>query len=238
MSEVVLVPGAAHGAWCWHRVVPRLTALGYSVTAVDLPQHGAATVTLADYARAILSPIRDRAVLVGHSAGGVAITAAAEVAPERVAGLLYLCAYVPGPGQSVASLRRAGPSQPLAGTFRLTPDRRAFTFAPDTLDDRFYHDCPTEDRALARAHLTPQPIAPQEEALPATARAKALPRAYIRCTEDRAIPPDWQARMAGGMPMTDLATGHSPFFAAPDQLAALIDRFARQAHAKSGTIGS
>lgn len=239
MAEVVLVHGAAHGAWCWHRITPRLAALGHHATAIDLPGNGADgraadTITLSDYADAILAAVDRRAILVGHSAGGVAITAAAQAAPDRVAGLIYLCAYVPGPSQSVASLRRAGPSQPLAGTFRVTPDRSAFTFSPDIIDDRFYHDCPAEDRELARARLTAQPIRPQEDSPPDTSRAEALPRAYIRCTADRAIPPDWQAAMAKGMPMIDLTTGHSPFFAAPDKLTALIDGFTRQIRTKSG----
>ncbi len=54
------------------------------------------------------------AIVVGHSMGGYPITAAAERAPERVERLVYLCAYVPAPGMSLADMRRDGPRQPLA----------------------------------------------------------------------------------------------------------------------------
>lgn len=233
MSEVVLVPGSCHGAWCWHRVIPQLSALGHHVRAIDLPGDGQdgrdpAQVTLDDYAATIQDAIQNRAVLVGHSAGGFAIAAAAASQPARVQGLLYVCAYVPKPGQSVADMRRAGPSQPLAGSFHLAPDRSTYRFAPDRLKDLFYHDCPDADVRLARERLTAQPTRPQQEPFAAGAAADHLPRHYIRCTDDRAIPPDWQTAIAGTMPITDLPTGHSPFFAAPDALARIIDRFARE----------
>ena len=40
MSEVVLVHGAWHGAWCWAQVVDELDALGVSHDAVELPLTG------------------------------------------------------------------------------------------------------------------------------------------------------------------------------------------------------
>jgi alpha-beta hydrolase superfamily lysophospholipase len=33
----VLVHGAAHGAWCWERLIGELTRLGHEAIAVDLP---------------------------------------------------------------------------------------------------------------------------------------------------------------------------------------------------------
>ena len=69
-------------------------------------------------------------VLVGHSAAGYAITAAAEADPTRFDGLVYLCAYLPASGQALADMRRAGPSQPLAPAIRMAADRVSFTFDP------------------------------------------------------------------------------------------------------------
>ena len=45
--------------------------------------------------------------------GGYAITAAAELAPQNIAQLIYLAAYVPVSGASLADMRRMAPSQPL-----------------------------------------------------------------------------------------------------------------------------
>lgn len=235
MSDILLVHGAAHGAWCWHRVLPLLRAMGHAARAIDLPAHGddptdPSEVTLDLYADAILAATRGPTILVGHSMGGFPITAAAQRAPERFAALVYLCAYLPVAGQSLAGMRRAGPSQPLAGSFLLDDSRTTFTFDPARAPALFYHDCPPEDVALAARRLCPQPIRPQETALPDTSRAETLPRFYIRCTGDRAIPPDYQTTMSAALPrdhVLSLPCGHSPFFAAPDALARHIDAISR-----------
>lgn len=231
VADLLFVHGAAHGAWCWQATIAALAASGARARAIDLPGCGddptpAAQATLDACAQAILAAMDGPTIVIGHSAGGYPITAAAERDPSRIAGLIYLCAYVPRAGASLAQMRRAGPSQPLEGGFRLTPDRAAFTFDPALAADRFFHDCPPDVAAMALSRLTPQPLAPQDAALPSTARAEALPRHYIRCTRDRAIPPEYQTTMAQGLAVTDLATGHSPFLSAPDKLAASILRIA------------
>lgn len=83
MAEVLLVHGAGHGAWCWHRVIPALAPLGHQAPAIDLPQ--TAPTRLADQARAVLGALPRPAAIVGHPAAGSPITAAAEAAPDRVA---------------------------------------------------------------------------------------------------------------------------------------------------------
>ncbi|MEZ5799152.1 MAG: alpha/beta fold hydrolase, partial [Paracoccaceae bacterium] len=62
MVEVLLVHGSCHGAWCWHRVIPALAALGVAARAIDLPAHGAdrtpaAGASLSGYGRAILAAL-------------------------------------------------------------------------------------------------------------------------------------------------------------------------------------
>lgn len=236
MSDILLIHGAAHGAWCWHRVIPALQALGHRARAIDLPSHGddsndPATVTLDGYAEAILQAIDGPTILVGHSMGGFPITAAAQAAPNRITALIYVCAYLPKPGQSLAEMRRAGPRQPLAGAFQIDARRETFTFDAAKAPTLFYHDCPADDLALAQRRLSRQPIAPQETPIPDTARAEALPRFYIRCTKDRVIPPDYQETMAASLPpdhISTLSCGHSPFFAAPDALAQRIDAISRR----------
>jgi len=227
MARFLLIHGACHGAWCWDRVLPLLDHGAHQARAIDLPAHGRdrtppATASLALYARAIAAAIDDPVVLVGHSAAGFAITAAAELAPDRIVALVYLAAYVPRPGQSLADLRRAGPSQPLRAAIRVAPDRLSFSLDRDLVADALYHDCPPDAVAMACANLCPEPIAPQETALTLTPRSASLPRHYIRCAEDRAIPSEYQAAMAATWPGTSVTTlpaSHSPFLSAPDVLA-------------------
>ena len=235
MADFLLIHGSCHGAWCWHRVLPALEALGHRVRAIVLPSHGrdqtpAAQVKLDHYARAITGALSAPTIVVGHSMAGYAITAAAEHDPRHIAALTYLCAYVPVTGLSLAQMRKAGPRQPLAPAIRLSPDRISFTFDPEMADDLFYHDCDPEARALAQLCLTPQPVLPQETPLTLSPRSQSLPRFYIRCSEDRAIPPDYQATMAQDLPprhRSDLAASHSPFFSMPEALAQRLHAIAQ-----------
>jgi len=232
VASILLVHGSCHGAWCWRDVIPELQAFGHLVQAIDLPGHGAdptprASVTLDDYARAIVAAITGPTLVVGHSMAGYAITAAAEYDPRNIAALVYLCAYRPRSVLSLADMRRAGPSQPLLPAIRR--EGACFSFDPDLAGELFYHDCPSGTLDFARTHLTPQPVLPQETPLELSARSAALPQFYIRCTEDRAIPPEYQLSMAEGLPkghLSHLATSHSPFFAAPRALSERLDQIA------------
>lgn len=221
MSDSLLIHGSCHGTWCWEAVIPALAALGHHARAIDLPGRDGAPVRLADQAQAILAALHRPALVVGHSAGGYPITAAAERDATHIPGLVYLCAYLPASGQSLAEMRRAGPSQPLLPAIQVAPDRQSFTFDPALARDLLYHDCPDQVAARAIARLCPEPVAPQETPL-ILRRSLALPRHDIRCTEDRAIPPAFQTAMAAELSIAAhhaLPTGHSPFFAAPNLLA-------------------
>ncbi len=226
MARFLLIHGSSHGAWCWRDTLPFLNQNGHSARAIDLPGHGedktpAGEVTLDLYARAIVAAIDDPVILVGHSMAGYPITAAAELAPAKIAKLVYLCGYVPEPGKSLADLRRAAPRQPLMGNITIAPDRITWSPNPEKAREAFYHDCPDEAVAFAIPRLCPQPILPQETPL-ALRHSPAIPRAYIRCDDDHTIPPEYQTTMTEGWPagsVTSLPTSHSPFFAAPAMLA-------------------
>lgn len=222
MAEIIPVHGSGFGAWAWDGLTPLLRAIGHRVCAIDLPGRAGALTSLAAQGQAVADAITGKAVLIGHSAGGYPITLAAELAPQKVAGLIYLAAYVPQAGSSVADLRRAGPSQPMRGHFRLSPDRTAYGFDPSAARQMFFHDC--SDPAVLTDRLCLEPIAPQETAFPALTHAPGLPRAAIIATGDRAIPPDWQRDMARGLACHDIASGHCPHLANPIGLAGLISR--------------
>ena len=112
---MLLVHGAWHGAWCWQGITPRLEAAGVNVIAPDLPGHGTDStprnqVTLDAYADRVIAAISgrsDRITLVGHSMGGVVISAVAERVPERIARLVYACAFLPRNGEALGQLATA-----------------------------------------------------------------------------------------------------------------------------------
>lgn len=224
MARFILIHGSCHGAWCWHDLLHILDTGVHEATAIDLPSHGAdrtpaAKVTLDLYAEAITDAIGSGppVILVGHSMAGYPIPAAAERAPEAIAKQVPLCVYVPTPDQSLAGRRRAAPAPH-------PPLRR-----PPEVDHRprgprrgLLPRLPARHRRLRRRPPPPQPVLPQETALTLTALSAGIPKAYIRCTDDRTIPPEWQEHMTAGRPpaaVTTLPTSHSPFFAAPAMLA-------------------
>ena len=226
MSELLLIHGTCHGAWCFAPLLAELARLEIPAHAIDLPGRDGAPTTLEDYAGAILAAAGPETILVGHSAGGYAITAAAEAEPSRFKGLIYLCAYLPAAGQSLADMRRAGPSQPLMPAIRLAEDKGSFTIDPALAPGAFYQDCPPDLAAWATAQLCPQPLTPQQTPLWPKA-AETLPRHYIVCENDRTIPPDYQRQMAARLPEDcrhALPSGHSPFLSMPGRLADLLAR--------------
>lgn len=236
MSEAspafLFVHGSCHGAWCWRDVMPILHAQGYAARAIDLPPYDAsarAQVTLDDYAQSIVADIDAHGgapvILVGHSAGGYAITAAAALAPNKVAKLIYVCAYVPREGMSLADMRRSADRQPVMDVIDLTTDRQAFVFRPETARDALFHDCDDAVATDAMTRLTPQPVAPQNSPVASLGATKGIARHYVRCAKDRVIPPEEQVKMSDNWPehcISTMTCGHSPFFADPARLAEIL----------------
>ena len=111
MSTFLLIHGAWHAGWCWRKVAPLLEAKGHKVLAPDLPSHGedrtpTASVTLqkyADRACEVAGKQFEPVILVGHSMGGVVITQAGENCPGNIRALVYLCAFLPRNGDSLAT---------------------------------------------------------------------------------------------------------------------------------------
>ena len=232
MTTFVLVHGAWHGGWCWEKLVPLLEARGHRVSAPDLPGHGAdrtpiAEITLDAYAervRATIAAQLEPVVLVGHSMGGVVITAAAERIPERIRTLVYLTAFLIGAGESLIAASSGDPESALAGNLVPDADFLSLTVKPDAIVPAFYATCPADDARRATARLVPQARAPLTDTLRYTPeRAGRIPRVYIECLRDRAISIAAQRRMVAARPcakVLTLDTDHSPFYSAPDALAA------------------
>lgn len=238
MATFILVHGAWHGAWCWRRVVPLLRDRGHEVLAPDLPGHGddPAAVggqSLDNYAQHIQGLVSDcggDVVLVGHSLAGLVISAVAEALPERIRRLVYVTAFLPRDGDSLVRICSVDPENPLNAASLRTPDGKCVTVDPARLRELFYADCPDDDFALASARVGPEPIAVMFQAVHVTSgRFGRIPRTYIHCSRDVALPLFVQEQMVAASPcdtVLTLPTGHSPFFAAPERLAGMLDSLA------------
>jgi hypothetical protein len=140
--------------------------------------------------------------------------AAALAAQGHFAGAIYLCAFIPSVGKSVADLRRAAPNDALGPAIRRADE--GYEFDPNIALSLFFNGCPNPTAHVAG--LRADPVRPVQTALPDL--PASFPRAAIICDNDRAISPAYQMHMAAGIALRrHLPCGHAPFFAAPDLLA-------------------
>ncbi|MGA9856711.1 MAG: alpha/beta fold hydrolase [Solirubrobacteraceae bacterium] len=241
MASFVLVHGAMGGAWCWDPVLPRLRAAGHDARAIDLPFAGTDTtplpeVTLYRYAEAVCEAVAgdEPTLLAGHSMGGMAITQAAATCAERLAGLIYISAFLPQPGQSLLDITRLpeAAGDAVQANIVVDGDPPTAMMPPEAAPEALYHCCTPAQVAWAlplrgRQPVVPftQPFEPGED----TTAFDALPRAYISCLQDRAIRPPLQRRMysaAGCDPVIEIDTDHSPWLSATAELVTALDQIA------------
>lgn len=229
MSTFVLVHGAYHGAWCWHKLTPELEARGHDVITFDLPAHGTDTtpvgeVSFGDYTDRIqtaIEAVEEPVVLVGHSMAGMVITQAAERCPGEIDTLVYLTAYLPPDDESMIDQRVEGSL--ISRSFTVDEKRGVGIVDSDRIEELFYADCSDSDVALARSLLRPEPLEPLSVPVSITPeRFGSLPRVYVCCADDRAITIEQQRRMIddrGTDATIRLETSHSPFLSAPAETA-------------------
>ncbi len=243
MSTYLLVHGAWHGGWSWRKVVPLLEAKGHRVLTPDLPGHGSdstpiPSVTLKSYTDricALAGEQQESVILAGHSMGGIVITQAAEYCPEKIQALVYVCAFLPGNGESLTTwAARDGESMVNPATTSPQADG-SVRMKPECTREAFYGACPEEDVALARSRLVAQSPAPFATPLQTTAEGWGrIPRYYIECARDRAITLMLQREMQKHSPCQErfcIETDHSPFFSAKQELANILLRIGSAAGA-------
>src|SRR5689334_23514656 len=114
MANLVLVHGGWHGAWCWDKVIPLLQATGHRVYAPALTGLGESAhrltpdVGLDTHVQDVVGLLQkedlQQVILVGHSYSGMVITGVADCMPDRIHSLVYMDAFVPHQGESVADI--------------------------------------------------------------------------------------------------------------------------------------
>jgi pimeloyl-ACP methyl ester carboxylesterase len=237
MSTFVLVPGSWHAAWCWERVMPLLEAAGHRAIAPDLLGMGpdrarVASVTLADWSDQVAEVVRGHAesiILVGHSRGGAIISGTAERVPDRIQRLVYLAAFLLRDGTTLAETAAKVPQIAQSEMLELDPNGTV-TVRTNMIQPIFYNM--TEESWVKRAELqmSPEPLRILQTPIKVSEdRFGSIPRAYIECLRDNALPLELQRAMQADLPcdpVIALDTDHSPFFSAPDKLVAAFERIA------------
>jgi len=113
--RLVLVHGAYHGAWCWYKLSSLLKSSGLQFTSLDMAASGINPKQVQDltsvlqYVQPLLQflrslPPEERVILVGHSFGGLCISIAMEIFPDKIAAAVFVTGWMPGPHLSYLSL--------------------------------------------------------------------------------------------------------------------------------------
>lgn len=230
-TSIVLVHGAWHGAWCWHRVLPLLRAAGAESHAVTLTGLGerahlmSAHIGLQTHVQDVLGLIEaeelQRVLLVGHSYAGMVVTGVADrlqaAAPGLLAQLVYLDAVLPYPGDAWSTphddetkAQRFESAKASGGLFFAPPDASVYGLADD-------------DRDWVNRRQTPQPYAVYDEPLDFDGDAVArVPRAFIDCTSPALATiaaSRERVRREPGWRVIEMASGHDPMVSHPKELA-------------------
>ena len=231
MSTYVLVHGAWGGAWVWRRVLGPLRAAGHEVHAVTLTGDGERAhlrrpdISLQDHVDDVLGLIDAEelrgVVLVGHSYGGMVITAAADALLARGPGwlrhLVYVDAMVPVPGESWSSGHSPGVVQ---ARLAVAAAHGNALPPPDPRD--FGLDGPDGEWLLR--HQVPHPFGMYREPVHFDAeRWSRVPRLFIDCNRPAFPTIETMRRRVREQPgwrVAEMGTGHYPMVTRPAELAA------------------
>lgn len=219
IMNVVIVHGAFADGSGWRKVSDLLEARGYRVSIVQQPL----TSLEADVAatRRVLALQDGPAILVGHSYGGMVISDAGR--DDRVAGLVYVAAFQPDKGESLAALADRRPvTDAVPGAIKATDDGYLY-LDPKTFPAAFAADLPKDEAGfLARSQVF---AAKGAFTAPAGDPAwKSKPSWALIATRDRSINPDLERDMArrAQSKVWEVEASHAAYASRPAEVAALI----------------
>ena len=222
-AAIALVHGGFVDGSGWEDVYRILKKNGHRVSIVQNP-----TTSLADDVAAtkrVIAELKGQVILVGHSYGGVVITEAGN--DPSVTGLVYITAFAPDRGESVAALIKDPPPgapvppilPPQDGFLALDKSKFAASFAADV--------APEKADFMANSQV-PWGLVALNGAVTEPAW-KSKPSWYLVATDDRMIPPDAQRGMAkrAGSTIVESKGSHAVYVSQPEAVAEIIQQAAK-----------
>jgi pimeloyl-ACP methyl ester carboxylesterase len=223
LGAIVLVHGGFVDGSGWEDVYRILKKDGYRVSIVQNP-----TTSLADDVAATKRVIAEQqgpVILVGHSYGGVVITEAGN--DPSVAGLVYIAAFAPDRGESVAALIKDPP--PGAPVPPILPPNEGFLALDRTkFAASFAADVEPEKAEFMANSQVPWGVVALNGAVTEPAWQRK-PSWYLVATDDRMIPPAAQRSMSkrAGSSVVEVKGSHAVYVSQPEAVAELIKKAAK-----------
>jgi pimeloyl-ACP methyl ester carboxylesterase len=223
MADIVLVHGGFVDGSGWEDVYRILKKEGHKVSIVQNPTSSLVEDVAAT--QRVVAAQQGPVVLVGHSYGGVVITEAGN--HPSVAALVYIAAFAPDKGESVAALIKDPP--PGAPVPPILPPREGYLSLDESkFAASFAADLPVEKAEFMAHSQVPWGV----EALTGEISEpawKAKPSWYLVATDDRMIPPAAQRAMSkrAGSAVSESAGSHAIYVSQPEAVAAIIRKAAQ-----------
>ena len=251
MATYVLVSGAWLGGWAWKEVASRLRARGHDVypatltglgerahlaaPEVDLDTHITDLTNLLHY-----EDLTD-VILVGHSYSGIVVEGAADRAADRVSTVVYVDSAPMGDGTAHLDFYPPPQRDQTRATVEASGDgwRLPFPDLDDLAQQASLAGLGPDERRLMAARAVAQPFATYTQPLRSTGAGEAHERRAVVCSDGgfsvelirKALASDdpgmFAAYAGPGWEFDEIHTGHWPMLSAPDELAAVLDRYGR-----------
>lgn len=218
VKNVVLV----HGAWAdgssWNKLIPLLEAKGLHAVAVQNPLSSIADDVAST--NRLINAQDGPVLLVGHSYGGAVITEAGN--NPKVAGLVYVAAFAPEEGETLAGMAQKYPPTPLFSEVQPIDDGYLLLTAKGVTES-FAQDLSTEQKLLVLAVQ-----GATHGAILATPIKKAAwhskPSWFVIASNDRAVAPQQEADTAKrmGSKTLTLESSHLPMLSHPKEVSEFV----------------
>jgi pimeloyl-ACP methyl ester carboxylesterase len=234
MKTIILIHGAWHSAWCWNKVIPLIQASGARVIAPEISWEDSDTRTVNNNAVSayvedlckLVTRGQEPVILAAHSLGGVVISQLAEYIPDYIESTVYISGFLLKDGQCINDTEHLMSGSLVQPKLKLSADNKYLTLPQTILRQGFYADCSVEDINFAIPRLRPQPVSSFMARVRLTQENfGTIPRIYIECQQDMAIPLSAQRAMYTDMgcdTVHSLESSHSPFFSKAESLAGLL----------------
>jgi pimeloyl-ACP methyl ester carboxylesterase len=223
VENIVLVHGGFVDGSGWADVYKILKKAAYNVSIVQNP-----TISLEDdvaVTKRVIAAQNGPVILVGHSYGGVVVTEAGN--DPKVTGLVYIAAFAPDKGESVAALIKDPP--PGASVPPILPPQDGYLFLDKAkFAAAFAADVATEKAAFMADSQVPWGVAALSGSITEPAW-KTKPSWYLVATDDKMIPPPAQQFMSkrAGSTVVEVKGSHAVYVSKPEAVATIIDKAAK-----------
>ncbi|GLK85358.1 alpha/beta hydrolase [Ancylobacter defluvii] len=213
-----------HGAFVdgsgWRAVFDTLTNGGYEVLVVQNP-----TISLSGDVAAterVVAAAKHPVILVGHSYGGMVVTEAGN--NPKVQSLVYIAAFAPDSGESVASLAEQPVPAGESAAPLLPPSDGYLLVDPSKFPNAFAADVDVSITGFTAAAQVPWGLEAVQTPNSKVAW-KAKPSHFLVTTKDMMIPPTFQRRFAkrADAVTVEIDSSHAVMLSHPKEVAAFIE---------------